>query len=100
MKTIVILDYLWNTSPYEKQAEEIEHYVKREEGLIFSKSWETLYLVLDIPHLPRVGDHVSTRFGMHKVDYVMYELEPNYEGFESNPEYYFDSMSRICLKEL
>ena len=98
MKTIVILDY-FNDLPYERQVQ-LKQEMAKEEGLTYDKDSGYLYYVLDIPYLPKIGDYVSTRFGQHKADYVVYELEPEYEGFKSNPAYYFDSMSQIHLIEV
>jgi len=98
MKTIVVLNY-FNDCSFEKQ-DQLKQEIANKEGLTYNKDSGYLYYVLDVPYLPKIGDYVSTRFGLHKATYVVYELEPNYEGFKSNPEYYFDYMSQIHLIEV
>lgn len=93
MKAIIILDH-WNDF-----SDEYKQKFADKEGITYDKDLGYLYYVLDIPYLPSVGDYVSTRYGELKVDHVVYDLEPQYEDFKSNPKNNFYSISRIHLIE-
>lgn len=98
MKTIVILD-IYKDLHWKKELQYKQKFAE-EHGITYDKDSGFLYYVLDVPYLPKEGDYVGTRFGRYKADYVVYELEPKYEGFKSNPVYYFDCMSQIHLIEI